>query len=223
MLTVLKTRFHAFAAGLGVTVLLQSSTATALMLASFSAAGMVDLAPALAVMLGANVGTHAHRTVAFFRFVRRRTDTGWSQESSPSSVSTRTLIRDLGRVAIGLGLMLLSLHILLDSLAPAENAPLARELFASITGEPLLALLIGAVISWAAHSSVATVLLTMSLAYSNFVTPAAAFALVLGANLGSALNPLLEGLASGNPAHRRLPVGNLCQSFGGLPDFSAAH
>ncbi len=68
----------------------------------------------------------------------------------------------MGRVAIGLGLMLLSLHILLDSMAPAENAPVVRELFSAITGEPLLTLLIGALITWAAHSSVAIVLLTMS-------------------------------------------------------------
>ncbi|MBK7647073.1 MAG: Na/Pi cotransporter family protein [Betaproteobacteria bacterium] len=205
---VLKTRFHAFAAGLGVTALLQSSTATALMLASFSASGMVDLVPALALMLGANVGTTLIVQLLSFD----------SSAVAPlllvSGViafkrSAKTLIRDLGRVAIGLGLMLLSLHILLDSLAPAENAPVVQELFAAITGEPLLTLLIGALLTWAAHSSVATVLLTMSLAYSNFVTPAAAFALVLGANLGSALNPLFEGLASRNPAHRRLPVGNL--------------
>jgi phosphate:Na+ symporter len=57
MATVLRTRLQAFLAGLGITALLQSSTATALMLSSFSASGMVELAPALAVMLGANVGT----------------------------------------------------------------------------------------------------------------------------------------------------------------------
>src|SRR5215467_10028169 len=50
-------RIRAFAAGLGVTAILQSSTATGLMVTSFSARGLVDLAPALAVMLGANVGT----------------------------------------------------------------------------------------------------------------------------------------------------------------------
>ena len=122
---------------------------------------------------------------------------------------TQTIVKDLGRVAIGLGLMLLSLHSLLSSLAPVEHAPVVRELFSAITGEPLLTLLIGAVLTWAAHSSVATILLTMSLAYSGFVTPTAALALVLGANLGSALNPLMEGMGSTNPAHRRLPVGNL--------------
>ena len=206
--TVLQSRFQAFMAGLGVTVLLQSSTATALMLSSFSASGMVDLMPAMAVMLGANVGTTLIVQLLSFD----------SSVIAPillvSGViafkrSTRTLVRDLGRVAIGLGLMLLSLHILLTSLAPAENAPVVRELLTAITDEPLLTLLIGAILTWAAHSSVATMLLTMSLAYSNFITPEAGLALVLGANLGSAMNPLLQSLSSTNPAHRRLPVGNL--------------
>jgi phosphate:Na+ symporter len=205
---VLKNRFQAFMAGLGATVLLQSSTATALMLSSFSASGMVDLMPAMAVMLGANVGTTLIVQLLSFD----------SSVISPilliSGViafkrSTRTLVRDLGRVAIGLGLMLLSLHILLTSLAPAENAPVVRELLNAITDQPLLTLLIGAVLTWAAHSSVATMLLTMSLAYSNFITPEAGLALVLGANLGSAMNPVLQSLSSTNPAHHRLPLGNL--------------
>lgn len=206
--SVLKSRARAFMAGIGVTAILQSSTATALMLSSFSASGLVDLAPALAVMLGANVGTTLIVQLLSFD----------SSAVAPLLLvtgvvafkrGTQTIVKDLGRVAIGLGLMLLSLHSLLSSLAPVEHAPVVRELFAAITGEPLLTLLIGAVLTWAAHSSVATILLTMSLASSGFVTPTAALALVLGANLGSALNPLMEGLASTNPAHRRLPVGNL--------------
>lgn len=211
---VLKSRFHALMAGIGVTAILQSSTATALMLSSFSASGLVDLAPALAVMLGANIGTTLIVQLLSFN----------SSAVAPLLLVTgvlafkrgsRTIVKDLGRVAIGLGLMLLSLHSLLDSLAPAEHAPVVRELFSAITDEPLLTLLIGAVLTWAAHSSVATILLTMSLAYSNFVTPVAALALVLGANLGSALNPLMEGLGSANPAHRRMPLGNLINRFVG--------
>ena len=70
-----------------------------------------------------------------------------------------------------MGLMLIALHVLIDSLAPAENAPVARALLQSITGDPILCIVIAAALTWAAHSSVATVLLIMSLAYSNFVTP----------------------------------------------------
>jgi phosphate:Na+ symporter len=122
---------------------------------------------------------------------------------------SRTVIRDLGRVAIGLGLMLLSLHILLDSLAPAENAPNIRTILAAATAMPVLNMLIGAALAWAAHSSVAVVLLTMSLAFSNFLTPAAGLALVLGANLGSAINPLIEGGGFSDAKAMRLPLGNL--------------
>lgn len=216
--SVLRSRMRAFAAGVGVTALLQSSTATALMLSSFTASGLVELAPALAVMLGANVGTTLIVQLLSFD----------SSAVAPILLVTgviaykrggRTLVKDLGRVAIGLGLMLLSLHNLLDSLVPAEHARIVRELFAAITGEPVLTLIIGAVLTWAAHSSVATVLLTMSLAASHFITPSAALALVLGANLGSAINPLIEGLGGGNPAHRRLPLGNFINRVVGCAVF----
>ena len=55
----------------------------------------------------------------------------------------------------------------------------------------------------------AVVLLVMSLSYSNFITPVVAIALVVGANLGSAINPLIEGGGLKNPVARRLPLGNL--------------
>jgi phosphate:Na+ symporter len=105
--------------------------------------------------------------------------------------------------------MVLSLHLLLDTLAPAENAPAVRTLLGAITNEPLLCLLMAAALTWAAHSSVTVVLLVMSLAYSHFISPVAALALVLGANLGSAINPLVEGSHPDNPASRRLPLGNM--------------
>jgi phosphate:Na+ symporter len=82
-------------------------------------------------------------------------------------------------------------------------------LLALITNEPILSLVIGAALAYAAHSSVAVVLLIMSLALSHFVAPEAALALVLGANLGSAITPMLEGGRRRDPASRRLPLGNL--------------
>ena len=68
----------------------------------------------------------------------------------------RSRVKDIGRVSIGLGLMLLALHTLLDTLAPAENAPALRTLLAAITGDPVLCVVIAAALTWAAHSSVAT-------------------------------------------------------------------
>jgi phosphate:Na+ symporter len=208
-------RFAAFAAGLGLTALLQSSTATGLMTASFAAEGLVQLVPALAIMLGANVGTTLIVQILAFN-VAAVAPALFIIGLVAFRSGPRTRVKDLGRAAIGLGLTLLALHILLDTLAPAENAPGVRVLLNAITDDPVLCIVIAAVLTWVAHSSVATVLLIMSLAYSHFVTPFAALALVLGANLGSAINPVVEGGRRGDSASYRLPVGNLLNRLIGV-------
>jgi phosphate:Na+ symporter len=187
---------------------LQSSTATGLMAASFAAGGLVDLVPALAVMLGANVGTTL--IVQLFSF-------DIAQIALPFVLVGVMLLRrgsvsrtrDLGRVAIGLGLMLIALQHLLTLITPYEDIPSLRMLMSAITTQPILDIIIAAALTWAAHSSVATILLVVSLAAKGVVPPHAAFALVLGANLGTALNPLLEGASGGDPVAKRVPVGNL--------------
>src|ERR1700743_304142 len=211
----LKNRFAAFAAGIGLTALLQSSTATALITSSFTAEGLVSLVPALAIMLGANVGTTLIVQILSFN-IAAAAPVLFILGLVAFRGGARSRIKDLGRVAIGLGLMLLALHILLDTLAPAENAPGVRVFMNAITGDPVLCIVIGAAVTWAVHSSVASVLLVMSLAYAQFISPFAALALVLGANLGSAINPVFEGARRDNPASYRLPLGNLINRVVGV-------
>src|ERR1700726_467262 len=208
-------RFAAFAAGLGLTALLQSSTAKALITASFTSEGLVGLVPALAIMLGANVGTTLIVQVLSFN-IAAAAPVLFILGLVAFRSGARSRIKDVGRVSIGLGLMLLALHILLDTLAPAENAPGMRVFMNAITGDPVLCILIGAIVTWAVHSSVASVLLVMSLAYAHFISPYASLALVLGANLGSAINPLFEGARRDNPASYRLPLGNLINRLVGV-------
>jgi len=211
----LQNRLAAFAAGTGLTSLLQSSTATGLMVASFVNEGVIALVPAFAIMLGANVGTTLIVQVLSFN-VSAAAPFLFVIGLVAFRSGGRTRLKDMGRVAIGLGLMLLALHILIDTLAPAEEAPGVRALLKLVTSDPIFCVLIAAALTWAAHSSVATVLLTMSLAFSQFVTPPAALALVLGANLGSAINPVLEGAQRGDPASYRLPLGNLLNRLIGV-------
>jgi phosphate:Na+ symporter len=208
-------RVRAFLAGLGVTAVLQSSTATGLMAASFAAGGLVDLVPGLAVMLGANLGTTLIVQVLSFDVSR----------VAPLFVligvvlfrrGTQSRPRDLGRVAIGLGLMLFALQQLLNLVTPYEDVPSLRLLLGAIATQPLIDVILAAVLTWAAHSSVATVLLVVSFAAKGVVPPEAAFALVLGANLGTALNPLIEGAAGGDPVAKRLPIGNLVNRLVGV-------
>jgi len=208
-------RLKAFGAGLGVTAILQSSTATGLMVTSFAAGGLVDLVPALAVMLGANVGTTLivqalSFNVSSVSFLLILLGVLMFRQSAV----TRT--RDLGRVGIGLGLMLVALQHLLTLVTPYEDTPSLRLLLGTVTSEPLIDVLLAAGLTWAAHSSVAVVLLVMALATKGVVPPHAAFALVLGANLGTAINPLLESGVAGDPAGKRLPVGNLVNRVVGV-------
>jgi phosphate:Na+ symporter len=201
-------RFKAFLAGMGVTAVLQSSTATGLMVSSFAAGGFIDLVSGLAVMLGANVGTTLIVQLLSFDVSR----------VAPLFVligvlmfrrGTMTRTRDLGRVGIGLGLMLLSLSQLLHVLTPFEDVPSFRMLLGMVATVPVVAVLLSAALTWVAHSSVAVILLIMSFAATGTVPPHAAFALVLGANLGTAINPVLEGAAGSDPVAKRLPLGNL--------------
>src|ERR1700722_16205719 len=203
----LKNRFSGFFAGLGVTALLQSSTATGLMVTGFAAGGLVDLVPALAVMLGANVGTTLIVQLLSFNVA----------EIAPALILIGVLMfrrtsaapRDFGRVLIGLGLVLMALSQFVSLLDPYEDVPSLRMLLGAGATQPVLDVILAAGITWAAHSSVAVVLLTMSFAAKGVVPPHATFALVLGANLGTAITPVLEGGAGDDPAARRLPIGNL--------------
>ncbi|MET1047566.1 MAG: Na/Pi cotransporter family protein [Hyphomicrobium sp.] len=213
--SALRTRVRAFLAGVGVTAVLQSSTATGLMTAGFAAGGFVELAPALAVMLGANVGTTLIVQVLSF-------DVG---VIAPALIlvgvimfrrDSSTQAHDLGRVFIGLGLMLLALRHLLDLMTSYEDMPNLRVLLGAVSTAPILDVILAAGLTWAAHSSVAVVLLIMSLAAKDVVPPEAAFALVLGANLGTAINPLIEGPPTNDPVAKRLPFGNLLTRLVGV-------
>src|SRR5947208_5725020 len=145
-------RLRAFAAGIGVTAILQSSTATGLMAASFAAGGLVDLVPALAIMLGANIGTTLIVQLLSF-------DIGWL---APLAVligvmlfrgGSQSRLRDLGRAAIGLGLMMIALHQLLALVAPYEDVPSLRILLGAVTTQPVMDVILAALLTWAAHSS----------------------------------------------------------------------
>jgi phosphate:Na+ symporter len=212
--SALRNRLSALAAGIGVTAVLQSSTATGLMITGFAAGGLVDLVPALAVMLGANIGTTLIVQVFSFNVA----------DVAPGLILVGVLMfrraqagpRDFGRVLIGLGLMLMALSDLLTLVTPFENEPSLRMMLGAMSTQPLLDVILAAGVTWAAHSSVAVVLLVMSLAARGVVPPDSAYALVLGANLGTAINPVLEGASGADPAARRVPIGNLLTRVGGV-------
>ncbi len=201
----LNNRWMALLSGVGITGILQSSTAVSLMATSFTAAGTLGLAPALAVMLGANIGSTLVVQLlsvdisivtpivllAGFIIFRLRDDSRYES---------------VGCALIGLGLMLLALRMLGSTLGEVENTPVFHAIMHSLDGDMVIALLVALLLTWICHSSVAVVLLIASLAGTGLLSPVTTMALVLGVNIGGALPSVLNASSS---VARRLPVGNL--------------
>lgn len=199
-------RFTAFLAGLGVTGLLQSSSATALIASSFVSRNLMGLAPALAIMLGADVGTSL--VVQLFSF-----DLSWL---APLAIAAGVLLHlsrkgtrtgQVGRILIGVGLIIVALQMILSAAKPFTQASGVKVIFASLTGDPMLDLLIGALFAVLAWSSLAVVLLVAAFVASGLVGIKVALFLVLGANLGSGILGLIA-TAGTSPGGRQVALGN---------------
>jgi phosphate:Na+ symporter len=202
----LSNRWAALIAGLGITALVQSSTATALIVSSFVGQGLVTLPLALAVMLGADVGTSLMAVLLSF-------DLSWL---SPLFILvgvvlflTRqsTPVGRFGRVLIGLGLMLLALRLVASSTEIMTHSPAVKALLGSISTDLMLEITVGTFLAVISYSSLAIVLLTATMAASGLVPLEPALGLVLGANLGSGLLAVLTTLRSAVEV-RQVPLGN---------------
>ena len=199
-------RFTAALSGLGVTALVQSSTATALITASFVGRGLIALPAALAVMLGADIGTAVMAVVFSF-------DLSWLSPLCILIGVTLFILRqgtpvgDVGRVLIGLGLMLLALQLVGQATHVLTRNPAVQLMLESLTSDRMLEILVGATLAVLSYSSLAVVLLTATLSI-NVVGIDVALGLVLGANLGSGLLAVLT-TAKANRATRQVPMGNL--------------
>ncbi|PKO44308.1 MAG: hypothetical protein CVU30_04490 [Betaproteobacteria bacterium HGW-Betaproteobacteria-3] len=207
-------RITAALSGIGVTALVQSSTATALITSSFVGQGLIALPAALAVMLGADIGTSLMTVVFSF-------DLSWLSPllifvgvvlfiANQSSTAGR-----IGRVLIGLGLMLLALRLVSESTAILIQSPAVKALLASLSSDLLLEITAGAVLTVVSYSSLAIVLLTATLAASQVIPLDVALGLVLGANLGSGLLAMLTTARSAITV-RQVPVGNFLFKVMGL-------
>jgi phosphate:Na+ symporter len=197
---------RAFFAGAGITALIQSSTATALIVASFAGQGLIGTSQALAVMLGADVGTSLVTVVLSF-------DLSWI---APLLIFlgvvlflTRQADRtgQFGRVLIGLGLITFALQWISVAAKPVVEAAGVKVIFASLTGDVLLDMLVAAMLTALCYSSLAVVLVVATLASLHVIALPVALGLVLGANLGSGLLGMLSTLNS-PPEARRVTLGN---------------
>ena len=207
-------RWLAFVAGIVVTAMVQSSNATAMLVTSFVGQGLMALTPALATMLGADVGTALMARVLTF-------DLSWL---SPLLIflgvifflsRKQTRLGQMGRVSIGLGLIILALQLIVEAAAPITHAQGVKVIFASLTGDILLDALVGALFAMISYSSLAAVLLTATLAGASVISLPVAIGLVIGANIGSGVLAFMS-TSMQNAAGRQVALGSLLYKLIGL-------
>ena len=202
-----RNRVLGFFSGMGVTAALQSSMATTLIVASFAGQGMVSVKSALAVVLGGDVGT---TLVAQLLSV----DMSWLAPAlmvvgfSLFSVGRSSTWKNAGRGVVGLALMMFALMWIKEAAVPLKTSNALPVVFHSLQVDAVFAVLVAALVTWVVHSSLAVVLLLVSLTHSGVVPVPLALVMILGANLGGTVAPLLATLRDTPPA-TRIAVGNL--------------
>lgn len=208
-------RLKAFGAGMLVTSILQSSTATTMIIATFAGQGLISTASALAVVLGADVGTTLVAQVMTMNvgfLSPLLLITGYFFYAGRESAGAG---RQVGRILVGLGLMLLALSLIKAAAQPLKESELLPKMLAPLDHDPMFAVLVGVILTWLCHSSLAIILLIVSLVSSALVPLHLALLLVLGANIGTVIAPLISSFKD-SPGAVRIPAGNLIMRLIGV-------
>lgn len=179
-------RFAAAASGGIAAVLMQSSTAVAVLMAGFVTAGTIGSLAGFSIMLGADVGS---AVVALILNSRLSAVTPLLLLCGVLIFlrSSRRQLRQIGRILIGLALVFVALQLIRTASLPLVDSRGAQRAMLYLAGDTLSAFLLAALFAWLVHSSVAAVLLFATLSGQGLLPAEAAFAMILGANLGGSL------------------------------------
>lgn len=194
-------------AGTALAIALQSSTAVTLLVGSFAGAGIVSgIAGQLAVR-GAEIGSALVIKILTFD-LSLLVPICLAAGTTMFLATDRRSWQQTGRILVGIGLLVLSLEMVGQASEPLRESKLLPVIVDYFASDPVTAYLLAAVVTWLFHSSIAAVLLIVTLAGRGFVPPELGIVLVLGVNLGSSIiAPLLTRNAE--PGVRVVPVGNL--------------
>jgi len=192
--------------GAGVTAMVQSSSATTVMLIGFVSAGLMTLQQAVGVILGANIGTTMTAQLIAFKLTEAALPAIAIGVYLKFFTQTKKY-RYIGEVILGFGLLFFGMTVMKHGLAPIKNDPTFIQFFTKFdpgsAGGLFLCVFIGAVLTILVQSSSATIGLTMTLATQGLLAFPGAMALVLGENIGTTITAELATIGSSNiNAHR---------------------
>ncbi len=199
-------KFMGCATGAGVTAIIQSSSATTVMLIGFVSASIMSFEQAVGVIIGANVGTTITGQMIAFKLTKAALP-AIALGVGLKYFSKKRSYRHIGDIILGFGLLFYGMTVMKHGLAPIKSDPQFIDFFTKFSTENiggiLLCVSMGAMLTVAVQSSSATVGLTMTLAASGLLTYPTALALVLGENIGTTVTAQLSTLGSHNTdAHR---------------------
>ena len=194
-------RLTAVGAGAFITGLIQSSSATSVMLVGFVSAGLMTFRQTLAVILGADIGaTLTVQLIAFHVYDYALLLIGLGLSST--LFTRRTQLRNMGQGVLGFGFVFLSLKIMIDAMMPLQGNELFRQVFVALTDTPLIGIVLSAGITALIHSSAAPIGIALAFAQSGLSPLPAAIYIILGANIGTCSTALIASLRSTAEARR---------------------
>ncbi len=193
-------RLKALGVGAGITALLQSSSATTVMLVGFASAGLLSLRQTIGVILGADIGTTVTVQLLAFNLLDLApliVFAGWV-----ISVASKGTLGYVGRAILGFGFLFLGMKLIVDGTGPLKHSTLFADFLAAMSGQTILLIIIAAAFTGLVHSSAATIGLAMSLAQSGLMPLDGAIPIILGANVGTAATALVASLGANTEARR---------------------
>jgi len=193
-------RFRALLVGAGVTAVLQSSSATTVMLVGFASAGLLSLRQTIGVILGADIGTTVTVQLLAFNllgFAPLVVFLGWLLYTSFSGT-----IKYVGQAVLGFGFLFLGMKLIADGTVPLKGSALFGDLFQALVAQPLILFLLAAVFSAVVRSSAATLGIALSFAASGLMNLDGAMPMIFGANVGTAATALVAAVGANAEARR---------------------
>ena len=238
-------RFLAVVLGALITAIIQSSGATTVMVVGFVSAGVLNLSQAVGVIMGANIGTTITAWIVSMSQLGDAFEIMKPGFYAPLIIGMGALLlvfakgqkkKTVGEILIGLGLLFTGLDFMSGSISPYTDAPIFARAFALLGGNPLLGMIIGALVTALLQSSSASVGILQTLAMNGVVTTNAAIYITLGQNIGSCVTAMLSS-AGGSRTAKRAAVMHLAFNmigaivfgvlgfavFSVLPAFAASH
>ncbi len=191
--------------GAAVTCLIQSSSATTVMVVGFVNAGLLSLKQAISVVIGANIGTTFTAWLVSSMSVFKV-----SQYALPtvgigfalSKFGTSRKARYFGQILMGFGLLFLGLSFLKDAFGPLKDSQHVRDIFVTLSDNPILGVLVGIAFTVVLQSSSATIAIVQVLAFNGLISFPAAIPIILGDNIGTTITAQLAAIGTNLTARR---------------------